>query len=87
MAALGRVIDKQCEYERHDMAVLDLREGWLLATDLKTTEGLLLVKSGQQINASLQSRLVNWVRSGTIAESLAVLIPAAEPATEDLALA
>jgi response regulator RpfG family c-di-GMP phosphodiesterase len=75
LAALRLVVDNHQEYEPRTSKVAGLREGWLLADDVRTTDGLLLVKEGQLITAAMLARLENHYRTSTIAEPLAVLVP------------
>jgi len=86
--ALQQLVDKQPEYETRAVAVADLEEHWLLANDVKTTEGMLLVKAGQEITASLRLRLSNHSQGAKIEEPINVLVPleteSPEPLVADL---
>ncbi len=53
--------------------VRDLEETMTIARDLRTVSGALLVAHGQQVSASLKSRLINYVRTGQLEEPVLVL--------------
>jgi len=75
LEALRQLVEKQPEYEPREVTVADLQEGWLLASDVKMTDGRLLVKAGQDVTTSLLMRLTNYSQGAKIEEPLTVLIP------------
>jgi len=85
------LVEKQPEYESREVPAAALSVGWLLASDVKTTDGMLLVKAGQEITNSLLLRLTNHSQDAKIEEPLTVLVPietaTAEVSTADLATA
>lgn len=83
--ALRQLVEKQPEYESRETTVSDLEDGWLLAADVRTTDGRLLVKAGQDITPSLRLRLVNHSEGAQIEEPISVLVPIAAAET-DLAI-
>jgi len=89
--ALRQLVEKQPEYESREVPAAALSVGWLLASDVKTTDGMLLVKAGQEITNSLLLRLTNHSQDAKIEEPLTVLVPietaTAEVSTADLATA
>jgi response regulator RpfG family c-di-GMP phosphodiesterase len=75
LAALQQVVDNHQGYEPRQSTVANLCEGWLLANDVRTTEGTLLVKEGQLVTSALIARLTNHAQTSTIMEPIAVLVP------------
>jgi hypothetical protein len=62
--------------EVHGVLLADLRPGMLLATDVTSLTGVLLVKGGQEVTVSLITRLKNFATMEEgIAEPLMVHIP------------
>jgi response regulator RpfG family c-di-GMP phosphodiesterase len=75
LGALQRAIDNYQEYETRMLPVSQLEEGWLLANDVRTSEGTLLVKEGQMVTTALIARLTNHARTSSLVEPLEVLVP------------
>jgi response regulator RpfG family c-di-GMP phosphodiesterase len=73
--ALQKAIDNYQDYETRMMPVSQLQEGWLLANDVRTSEGTLLVKEGQLVTTALIARLSNHARTSSLVEPLEVLVP------------
>ena len=65
----------------------DLRENMIIAEDVTTMDGTLLVGKGQEATPSLCERLRNFARNKNVEEPLRVLVPAAgaEPAVPQTA--
>ena len=59
--------------EIKDLALKDLSAGMILADDLFSTDGTLLVSKGQEVTISLRERLKNFAQNGRITGILRVL--------------
>jgi len=57
------------------VTVMDLQENWILAEDVKTVKGLLLVTKGQETTRVLLERLKRFVSLAGIQEPFKVIIP------------
>ena len=53
---------------------IDLRNGMVIAEDIRSKNGLLVVAKGQIADDALRQRLMNFARQGTIAETIRVEI-------------
>lgn len=76
LAALEAAVGVEEKLERREIRVKDFATGMLLAEDVKTTEGIVVVSKGQEVNASLCERIRNFARHRTIVEPVAVLVRA-----------
>ncbi|MEM8946928.1 MAG: HD domain-containing phosphohydrolase [Planctomycetota bacterium] len=89
--ALRQFVERQPEYEQREIDADELEEGWLLAADVKTADGMLLVKAGQEVTNSLLMQIQNHSSRVEIQGPLTVLVPivseVAEITSDDLALA
>ncbi|MFQ5700048.1 MAG: HD domain-containing phosphohydrolase [Myxococcota bacterium] len=47
-----------------EVRIGDLCTGMVIAEDIRSEEGLLLIAAGQQVSAALVGRLINWRRDG-----------------------
>ncbi|MCO6437268.1 MAG: response regulator [Phycisphaerae bacterium] len=65
-------VDEQ--FERHVLAPADLQNHMILAEDVRTSDGLLLVLRGQQVTLGMKQRLVNFAESGRLSDRLQVLV-------------
>jgi response regulator RpfG family c-di-GMP phosphodiesterase len=84
VVALQRVVENVRQYESSKLAVRDLAPHMIVAEDIYSSTGLLLVAKGLEITQSHLARLGNFVERGLIAEPIEVLVPAANhqpPAT------
>lgn len=75
LEALRLLVERQPDYESREAKIGELEPGWILASDVKTTAGMLLVKSGQEISSSLLLRLKNHSFGDAIADPITVLVP------------
>ncbi len=76
---LGRVLAHVVAEEQTaacEIAVWDVREGYVLATDVCTLDGALLVKRGQVVGPSLKQRLRSYLVTDRIGDKVRVFIPA-----------
>jgi response regulator RpfG family c-di-GMP phosphodiesterase len=75
LEALARIVaaERQCEYTT--VGVEDLTTPMILAEDVRTTSGLLLIAKGQEVNPTLCERLRNFVQMGEIVDRFRVFIP------------
>ena len=70
-------------YQLKELAVRDLSPNVIFATDVLSTEGLLLVGKGQEANPPLLLLLRNFLINGAVSEPIKVLIPCPENAAEN----
>jgi len=80
MAALQAVVRVEGDYEICQVKVTQLRPNMIIAEDVRTTTGVLLVSRGQEATASLRERLHNFARNASITEPIRVLVPAGHAA-------
>ncbi len=73
---LPEAVGETLRLKELEVFVEQIRPGMILADDLVTTTGVLLVSRGQEVSESLSERLRNYVRMGTVVEPLKVLVPA-----------
>ncbi|MCB9851400.1 MAG: response regulator [Phycisphaerales bacterium] len=74
--ALKAVVLVDAKLERCEIALDDLRPGMMLAADVKTSDNMTVVASGQEVTDSLYQRIRNFARHRTIIEPLIVLMSA-----------
>ena len=72
-AILG--VNKFTSYDVRDITFRDLKYDMVLCQDVKTTEGLLLVTKGQEVNPALLQRLKTFAVSIGIKEPISVYVP------------
>jgi response regulator RpfG family c-di-GMP phosphodiesterase len=77
LAALTAVVLAADAKEVHGVLLAELCQGMILATDVTNLHGVLLVKGGQEVTASLITRLKNFaaVEEEGVAEPLMVHLP------------
>ncbi|HEC82995.1 MAG TPA: hypothetical protein ENI46_00745, partial [Firmicutes bacterium] len=75
LTALKQVVDLRKVQEIKFLNVQDLEPGMVLADDVKTTTGVLVVKKGQEVIPSMQMRLINYKKTMGIREPLKVIVP------------
>jgi response regulator RpfG family c-di-GMP phosphodiesterase len=73
------VVDSDILYDTMYVDVKDLRQDMILADDIMSVNGLLLVAKGQEVTISLQMRLENILQRGGIEEPIKVFVPVATP--------
>ena len=87
LTALKQVVDLRKVQEIKFLNVQDLEPGMVLADDVKTTTGVLVVKKGQEVIPSMQMRLINYKKTMGIREPLKVIVPDATTAHSIVAAA
>jgi response regulator RpfG family c-di-GMP phosphodiesterase len=76
VAALAEVLaSDETKYELRSVSVNDLGPNMILAEDIRSTTGVLLVAKGQEVAASLSMRLANFVLKTGIQEPINVFVP------------
>lgn len=75
LTALEAVIQREEQFLVKEVALADLDGQMILAADVKTADGVLLVSKGQEVTSSLRQLLKNFSRRSGIAEPIRVLIP------------
>ena len=73
LGALEAVIGFEETSEIREISLKELNTGMILAEDLLSTDGTLLVTKGQEVSTSLRERLRNFAQNGRITGSLRVL--------------
>jgi response regulator RpfG family c-di-GMP phosphodiesterase len=80
LAALEGSIGLEESLEACEVRAKDLMTNMILAEDVTTTDGILLVSKGQDVTPPMRQRLVNFARHGKIDEPICVLVrPAGHP--------
>jgi len=82
LAALGRIVKDAADVEIVSITVRQMTEGMVLAEDIVTQAGAIVIAKGQEVTACLRERLVNYARHTPVKEPLQVVVqrPAASPA-------
>lgn len=75
LTALEAVIQREEQFLVREVALADLDGQMILAADVKTADGVLLVSKGQEVTSSLRQLLKNFSRRSAIVEPIRVLIP------------
>ena len=75
VAALRIAICNETVYETQCLSVDDLRPGMILAQDVITVKGMLLISSGNEVTSSLCLRMTNFLKMGIIKEKVNVSVP------------
>lgn len=75
LTALEAVIQREEQFVVREVALADLDGQMILAADVKTADGVLLVSKGQEVTSSLRQLLKNFSRRSGIVEPIRVLIP------------
>ena len=76
IAAFGRIFDRQGAVAlTQEIAIPQLKEGMVLANQLETFSGALLIRQGEEVNASTIFRLNNFLSNGEIGEKIMIYAP------------
>jgi hypothetical protein len=75
LGSLEAVIKAEARYLLKSVRVLDMTESMILAENVKTIKGLLLVTKGQELTKPLLERLKRFVYMPGIQEPIQVVIP------------
>jgi len=73
LAAL-RGIGTEESFEIQEVGAEDLRPYMIVAEDVTTVDGALLVSKGQEVTTSMRQRLMNFAHSGQIEDPIRVLV-------------
>lgn len=76
LAALDTVIGFEIALGIQEIGVKDLTVHMVVAEDVTTTDGTLLVSKGQEVTPSLRQRLRNFAQNGKLKEPIHVLVRA-----------
>ena len=82
LSGLGKYVEERGADSDIRLHVDDLRVGMVLAADVRTTTGQLLVAKGQTVSSSLQLRLQNFAQHGQFAGTVLVHLPASDTTDE-----
>ena len=74
LAALDTVIGFEIALEIQEIGINDLTTRMIVAEDVTSTDGTLLVSKGQEVTPSLRQRLRNFAQNGKLQEPLSVLV-------------
>jgi response regulator RpfG family c-di-GMP phosphodiesterase len=72
--ALEMLIGIEAKYQVRSVMVRDLEENMILAEDVKTVMGLLLISKGQEVSRPLLERLKNFVITPGVQEPIRVIV-------------
>ncbi len=75
LAVLESVIGFEEALAMQEVGLNDLTTQMILADDITTTDGALLVSKGQEVTTSLRQRLRNFAHNGRIEKKFRVLVP------------
>jgi hypothetical protein len=81
---LMETLERVCTPEAPEIRSLelnDVRTGMVLAADVKSTAGMLLVARGQPVTTQLVQRLVNFKSKGLLVEPFLCEVPREAPAS------
>jgi len=76
VSVLEQIIGEQAKLVLQTFKINDLVSNMVLAQDVRTKSGLLLVAKGQSVTPALMERLRNFAQTGEVDEKVEVLIPA-----------
>jgi len=77
LSALESVAGLESLFELREIQLKELSVHMVLAADVRTTDGTILVAKGQEVSQSLCQRLANFARNRGVQEPIKVLVPAA----------
>ncbi len=75
LKALANIVKSEAKYEMKSMNILDLVTDMVLAEDVRSNDGLLLVAKGQSVTNTLKERLRNFARAGEVSDLVNILVP------------
>jgi response regulator RpfG family c-di-GMP phosphodiesterase len=75
VSALRTVLANQIQFEVKTLRTNELEPGMILAEDVSSTRGLLLILKGQEVTTSLRMRLHNYAERGVIVDMVRVFAP------------
>lgn len=75
LSALGNSVESETKFEARTLDVSEIKAGMVLAEDLITDKGTMLISSGHEITTSLYLRIRNFAESGILQSSVKVLVP------------
>jgi response regulator RpfG family c-di-GMP phosphodiesterase len=75
VSALRTVLANQIQFEVRTLRTDELEPNMILAEDVLSTKGLLLIVKGQEVTTSLRMRLGNYAERGVIAGTVRVFAP------------
>lgn len=75
LEALTRIVDLKSTEEISFVNVEELTGNMILADDVKTTSGMLLISKGQEATPSIQMRLLNYKHTRGVREPIKVVMP------------
>ncbi|HDS29769.1 MAG TPA: response regulator [Firmicutes bacterium] len=81
--ALEEVVKTEASYKIQSISIWELVTEMVLAEDVRTTGGLLLIAKGQSVTESLKERLHNFAHVGEAPEHVRVLVRIGEPGSAD----
>ncbi|MFZ5428206.1 MAG: HD domain-containing phosphohydrolase [Thermodesulfobacteriota bacterium] len=80
--AFERYVCEDTGFIRKELGLRELREGMILAEDVRTPENLLLLAKGLEVNQYSLMRLHNLAKTHGVRQPFAVLVPIAPPRQE-----
>ena len=86
VAALRDAVIGETRFQSRKVLIRDLGDGMVLAENVKTSDGLLLVARGFVITPSVQQRLENYHRAGAIPNTVKIRVATGEHGKPDEAV-
>ena len=75
LAALRAIIGMEAKYQVRSVMVRDLKQNIILAEDVRTVKGLLLISKGQEVSRPLLERLKNFIFFPGVQGPIRVIVP------------
>ncbi len=76
--ALESIVKAEDDYVAREITIFNLVTGMILAENVRSESGLLVIAKGQEVTPSLKTRLENFNRTTGIKEPINVLVPTKE---------
>lgn len=77
LAALEELVGFEAPFEIREVRLREVTNHMILAEDVRTVDGTLLVAKEQEITEALRQRLMNFARNGRLGSTIRVLVPTA----------
>ncbi|SPD74163.1 conserved hypothetical protein [uncultured Desulfobacterium sp.] len=75
LEAIEAVLKVSEDYSENKIYIRELKTGMILGDDIFTTQGMLIISRGQEVNQILINRLMNFARNIGVKEPITVRIP------------
>lgn len=75
LAALQQVVESEAGFAIRELLISELEDGMLIAEDIISPAGTLLVSHGLEVNSTMKARLMAYAETGQIRSKLQARIP------------